>query len=70
MEKIIFFCEKIRNKISFMSIRCLIISRTSLANCVRRRRNQPILQGAVTNFIGTSCQILHIPLVTSSYCPL
>ena len=50
-----------------MSIRCLIISRTSLANCVRRRRKQPILQGAVTNFIGTSCQILHVSLVTSSY---
>ena len=67
MQKIIFFCEEMRKKISFMLIRCLIISRTSLANCVRRRRTQPILQGAVTNFMGTFCQILHIPLVTPSY---
>ena len=52
MQKIIFFCEKMRKKFSFMLIRCLIISRTSLANCVRPRRTQPILQGAVTNFIG------------------
>ena len=50
-------------------IRCLIISRTSLGNCVRRKRTQPILQGAVTNFIGTLCRILHIPLVGHIFVP-
>ena len=54
MQKIIFFLRENKKKISFMLIRCLIISRTSLANCVRRRRKQRILQGAVTNFIGTA----------------
>ena len=75
MQLLLYFYNTILLNLNFVSqlylwpVTCNLWAVTSDLQINLPRRTQPILQGAVTNFIATFCQILHIPLVGHIFLP-